>query len=187
MRSMDVDSSSDCEDDDDPEQTENKKKKKKKKVVKVVAKKVLKRFDLNSRSTQIMSTYYKVWNNVFLNILALFSFLISFKDVETMTVSPLNLDFSEQATADVIYDIYLEDFKIKQQVKLFSLLFNHEYYCFFFKKQQSNSKPKLGKQEKNESSSKFILINQNQAVYKLYLIGIQTQLKLNNVFLTKKG
>jgi hypothetical protein len=33
-----------------------------------------------------------------------------------MTVSPLLLDFSEQATADTIHDAYVEDFKIKEQV-----------------------------------------------------------------------
>ena len=33
-----------------------------------------------------------------------------------MTVSPLLLDFCEQATADAIHDAYVEDFKMKEQV-----------------------------------------------------------------------
>jgi hypothetical protein len=54
MRSMDVESSSD--DDDEP----NKKKKKKKKNAVKIIKKGIKKFDLNSRSTQTMNSFYKV-------------------------------------------------------------------------------------------------------------------------------
>ena len=57
---MDVDESSSDGEGDDDEEKSTKKKKKKKKVVKVVVKKSLKRFDLNSRSTQTRSYNYEV-------------------------------------------------------------------------------------------------------------------------------
>ena len=58
MRSMDVESSSEGDEDEDPT---NKKKKIKKKSMKVIVKKQMKRFDLNSRSTQTMNPYKKVF------------------------------------------------------------------------------------------------------------------------------